>query len=33
MGDSIRWEKEMKAALARAGTEKKPVLIDFFNPG
>jgi hypothetical protein len=28
----IKWEKEMDAALARAKTEKKPILLDFFNP-
>jgi len=31
MGE-IKWEKEMKAALARAKAEKKPILLDFFNP-
>jgi hypothetical protein len=28
----IKWEKEMEAALARAKAEKKPILLDFFNP-
>ena len=28
----INWEKEMDAALARAKAEKKPILLDFFNP-
>jgi hypothetical protein len=28
----IMWEKEMDAALARAKAEKKPILLDFFNP-
>jgi hypothetical protein len=28
----IKWEKEMDAALARAKVEKKPILLDFFNP-
>jgi len=31
MGE-IKWEKEMNAALARAKAEKKPILLDFFNP-
>lgn len=29
----IKWEKSMEAALDRARTEKKPILLDFFNPG
>ena len=29
----IKWETEWKEALARARAEKKPVLVDFFNPG
>ncbi len=33
MGNGIAWETSMEAALARAKTEKKPVLLDFFNPG
>jgi hypothetical protein len=28
----IKWEKEMDTALARAKAEKKPILLDFFNP-
>ena len=32
MGNSITWEPDMKAALERARSEKKPVLLDFFNP-
>jgi hypothetical protein len=28
----ITWEKEMDAALTRAKAEKKPILLDFFNP-
>jgi hypothetical protein len=28
----IKWEKEMDAVLARAKGEKKPILLDFFNP-
>lgn len=33
MPAEIRWETEMKKALERAAKEKKPVLLDFFNPG
>ena len=33
MGDKIKWETDMDAALAKAGSENKPVLLDFFNPG
>ncbi len=35
MAENIKWEMEMEmdAALARARVEKKPVLLDFFNPG
>ncbi len=33
MGESIVWESDLKKALARAGAEKRPVLLDFFNPG
>jgi len=33
MGASIKWETELDAALARAKSENKPVLMDFFNPG
>jgi hypothetical protein len=29
----IKWEKMLETALARAKSEKKPVLLDFFNPG
>jgi hypothetical protein len=32
MGNAIRWENEMDAALARAQSENKQVLLDFFNP-
>ncbi len=28
----IAWETNMDDALARAGSENKPVLLDFFNP-
>ena len=33
MGNAIRWENEMNTALARAQSENKQVLLDFFNPG
>jgi hypothetical protein len=33
MADVIVWEAEMDNALARGQAEKKPVLLDFFNPG
>ena len=33
MEAKVRWETEMKGALARARAEKRPVLVDFFNPG
>jgi len=33
MGDAIQWESDLNKALSRAKTEKKPVLMDFFNPG
>jgi hypothetical protein len=33
MGDKIKWESSMESALARARSEKKHVLLDFFNPG
>ncbi len=29
----IHWLNDMSAALARAKAERKPVLLDFFNPG
>jgi hypothetical protein len=29
----IKWESRMDAALARARSEGKHVLVDFFNPG
>jgi hypothetical protein len=32
MGDAIPWESDLSNALARAKAEKKPVLMDFFNP-
>jgi hypothetical protein len=33
MADKVKWETEFDTALARAKAEKKPLLIDFFNPG
>ncbi len=33
MLQTIPWEKDLSAALARARREKKMVLLDFFNPG
>ena len=32
MGKTMNWETEFNQALKRAKTEKKPVLLDFFNP-
>jgi hypothetical protein len=33
MGDAIQWENDLGKVLSRAKAEKKPVLMDFFNPG
>jgi hypothetical protein len=33
MGGAIQWESDLNKALSRAKAEKKPVLLDFFNPG
>lgn len=33
MGAAITWETDFKAALNKAQAEKKPLFIDFFNPG
>lgn len=33
MENKIKWESQMDAALSRAQSERKPVLLDFFNPG
>lgn len=30
---AIQWETKLDTALQRAKAEKKPVLLDFFNPG
>jgi len=29
----IQWLDDMSVALARAKAERKPILLDFFNPG
>ena len=33
MENAITWETDLDKALARAKAEKKPLLLDFFNPG
>jgi len=33
MGKGIKWESEMDKSLTRGQAEKKPILLDFFNPG
>jgi hypothetical protein len=33
MGNVIIWEAELTKALIRGQAEKKPILLDFFNPG
>jgi hypothetical protein len=33
MGKVITWESEMNKSLIRGQAEKKPILLDFFNPG
>ena len=33
MAPAIIWEAEMNKSLTRAQAEKKPILLDFFNPG
>jgi hypothetical protein len=33
MATVVIWESEMNKALARGQAEKKPILLDFFNPG
>jgi hypothetical protein len=33
MGNSIKWESSIDMAIKRAKSEKKPILLDFFNPG
>ena len=33
MGNEMKWEADLVQAIARAGSENKPILLDFFNPG
>jgi hypothetical protein len=33
MGKVIIWESDMNKSLTRGQGEKKPILLDFFNPG
>jgi hypothetical protein len=33
MVTAITWHTDMKAAMALAKKENKPMLVDFFNPG
>jgi hypothetical protein len=33
MEKGIVWESDLQKALTKAKAEKKPVLMDFFNPG
>jgi hypothetical protein len=33
MGNTIQWETDYGAALKKGQAEKKPILLDFFNPG
>jgi hypothetical protein len=33
MEKEIKWEADLDQALARASSENKPVLLDFYNPG
>jgi hypothetical protein len=33
MADSIQWETTMEAAMERAKSEDKAIMLDFFNPG
>jgi hypothetical protein len=33
MSKMIQWETDFAKALKKAKTEKKPVMVDFFNPG
>lgn len=33
MEDQIQWEADLDDALRKAKAEKKPVIVDFFNPG
>jgi hypothetical protein len=33
MGNAIVWESDLNKSLTRGQAEKKPILLDFFNPG
>jgi hypothetical protein len=33
MGKQLQWETDFSQALSKAKTEKKIVIVDFFNPG
>jgi hypothetical protein len=33
MENEIKWEADMDVVLARASSENRPVLLDFYNPG
>jgi hypothetical protein len=33
MGNTIQWETDYATTLKKAQTDKKPIFIDFFNPG
>jgi hypothetical protein len=33
MGNAIQWESDLNKSLTRGQAEKKPILLDFFNPG
>ncbi len=33
MASQIQWETDMGKALVRAKSERKHLLVDFFNPG
>lgn len=32
MAKTLSWESDFNQALQRAKTEKKPILLDFYNP-
>jgi hypothetical protein len=32
MEKKLQWETDLSVALSRARSEKKPILLDFFNP-
>ena len=33
MGNPVTWEADLNKSLSRGQAEKKPILLDFFNPG